>query len=49
MKAILAELGLLNEAMEVDRFKVQKLVKENKLSIDQLGEAAVKTISRSLR
>jgi len=49
VKEILGELGLLNEAMEIDRFKVQKLVKENKLSLEQLGDAAVKTTSRTLR
>lgn len=35
--------------MEIDRFKIQKLVKENKLSLDQLGDAAIKTMSRTLR
>lgn len=35
--------------MEVDKFKLQKLVKEQKLSIDQLGDAAIKNISRTLR
>jgi hypothetical protein len=49
IKKILGELWLLNEAMEVDRFKVQKLVKEKKLSLEQLGDAAVKTTSRTLR
>lgn len=49
VKNILGELGLLNEAMELDRFKVQKLVKENKLSLDKLGDAAVRTTSRTLR
>jgi len=39
----------LNEAMELDRFKLQKLVKENKISLEQLGDAAVKNISRTLR
>lgn len=49
VKIILGELGLLNEAMEVDRFKLQKLVKEHKLSLEQLGDAAVKNVSRTLR
>jgi len=49
VKNILNELGLLNEAMELDRFKLQKLVKENKISLEQLGDAAVKNISRTLR
>lgn len=49
VKQILQELGVLNEAMEVDRFKLQKLVKENKLSLEQLGDAAVKNVSRTLR
>lgn len=49
VKEILWELWLLNDAMEVDKFKLQKLVKEQKLSIDQLGDAAIKNISRTLR
>lgn len=49
VKQILQELGILNEAMELDRFKLQKLVKENKVSLDQLGDAAVKNVSRTLR
>ncbi len=49
VKEILGELWLLNEAMELDRFKLQKLVKEHTLSLDQLGEAAVKSVSRTLR
>jgi hypothetical protein len=49
VKIILGELWLLNEAMEVDRFKVQKLVKEQKVSLEQLGDAAVKSVSRTLR
>ena len=49
VKKILGELWLLNEAMELDRFKVQKLVKENRLSLNQLGDAAVKATSRTLR
>lgn len=49
VKQILNELGILNEAMELDRFKLQKLVKEHKLSLDQLGDAAIKNMSRTLR
>ncbi len=49
VKKILWELWILDEAMEVDRFKLQKLVKEQKISLEQLGDAAVKKISRTLR
>lgn len=35
--------------MELDRFKLQKLVKDHKLSIEILGDAAVKNVSRTLR
>lgn len=49
VKEILGGLGLLNDAMEIDRFKVQKLVKEQKLSLEQLGDAAVKSVSWTLR
>lgn len=49
VKDILKELWILNEAMELDRFKLQKLVKEQKLSLEQLGDAAVKNVSRTLR
>lgn len=49
VKNILSELWLLNDAMELDRFKLQKLVKEKKLSLEQLGDWAVKKISRTLR
>jgi hypothetical protein len=28
LKEILAKLGLLNEAMEIDRFKLMKLIKD---------------------
>ena len=49
VKEILGELGLLNDAMELDRFKLQKLVKEHKLSLNQLGDAALQNTSRTLR
>lgn len=49
VKNILGALWLLNEAMELDRFKLQKLVKEHKISFEQLGDAAVKNVSRTLR
>jgi hypothetical protein len=49
VKKILEEFGLLNDAMEIDRFKLQKLVKEHKLSLEQLGNAAVKNTNRTLR
>ena len=49
VKNILQELGVLDEAMEIDRFKLQKMVKEHKLSLDQLGDAVQKNSSRTLR
>ena len=49
VKSILNELWVLNEAMELDRFKLQKLVKEQKVSVKQLGNAVVKNTSRTLR
>lgn len=49
VKNILQELWLLNDAMEIDRFKLQKLVKEQKVSLDQLGETVQKNTSRTLR
>lgn len=49
VKQILQELWVLNEAMELDRFKLQKLVKEQKVSVEQLGDAVVKNTSRTLR
>ena len=49
VKSILNELWVLNEAMELDRFKLQKLVKEQKVSVEQLGNAVVKNTSRTLR
>ena len=49
LRAILDKLGLLNEAMEIDRFKVQKFVKEGKLPIDQAEWSIEKNDSRSLR
>jgi len=49
LRKVLQELWVLNDVMEVDRFKLQKLVKERKLSLEQLGDAAVKTTSRTLR
>ena len=49
VKNILEKLWLLNDAMEIDRFKFQKLIKEKKLSLDQLGEAVQKNNSRTLR
>jgi hypothetical protein len=45
----LQELWILDDAMEVDRFKLQKLVKEHKLSLDQLGDTVQKNSSRTLR
>jgi hypothetical protein len=49
LKKVLQELWVLNEAMEIDRFKLQKLVKEHKVSLDQLGETVQKNSSRTLR
>ena len=49
LKKVLQELGILNEVMEVDRFKLQKLVKDKKLSLEQLGVTVQKNSSRTLR
>ncbi|HMS90984.1 MAG TPA: hypothetical protein PKC87_02095, partial [Candidatus Absconditabacterales bacterium] len=49
LKNVLNELGVLNDAMEIDRFKLQKLVKENTLSLEQLGDTVQKNTSRTLR
>lgn len=49
LKEILNKLGLLNEAMEVDRFKLMKLIKDWKLSESQISAAAEKNESISLR
>jgi putative RecB family exonuclease len=49
LKHALKALGILDEAMEIDRFKLQKLVKEHKLSLEQLGETVQKNNSRTLR
>jgi len=49
VKNILQELGVLDEAMEIDRFKLQKLVKDHKLSLEQLGDTVQKNSSRTLR
>ena len=49
LKKVLQTLWILDEAMEIDRFKIQKLVKEHKLSLDQLGDTIQKNSSRTLR
>ena len=49
LKRVLQTLWILDEAMEIDRFKVQKLIKEHKLSLEQLGETVQKNSSRTLR
>ena len=49
LKNVLQALWVLDEAMEIDRFKVQKLVKEHKLSLYQLGDTIQKNPSRTLR
>lgn len=45
----LQELGILNEALDIDRFKVQKLVKEWKLDTTKLDWSVEKKPSRTLR
>ncbi|MDD3262258.1 MAG: PD-(D/E)XK nuclease family protein [Candidatus Absconditabacteria bacterium] len=45
----LQELGILNEALDIDRFKVQKLVKEGKLDTTKLDGSVEKKPSRTLR
>jgi hypothetical protein len=49
LREILEKLGLLNEAMEIDRFKVQKFVKEGKLSPATTEGAIEENKSRVLR
>lgn len=49
LREILDKLGLLNEAMEIDRFKVQKFVKEGKLSPASTEWAIEENKSRVLR
>lgn len=49
LREVLDKLGLLNEAMEIDRFKVQKFVKEGKLPIEKVEWSIEKSDSRSLR
>jgi hypothetical protein len=49
LKEILAKLGLLNEAMEIDRFKLMKLIKDWKLDESKLEWWAEKNISISFR
>jgi len=46
---VLDKLGLLNEAMEIDRFAVQRFVKEGRLPIDKAEWSIEKNESRSLR
>ena len=45
----LQELGILNEALDIDRFKVQKLVKEWKLDTTKLDWSVEKKSSWTLR
>jgi hypothetical protein len=45
----LQELGILNEALDIDRFKVQKLVKEWKLDTTKLDWSVEKKPSWTLR
>ncbi|MEI6774216.1 MAG: hypothetical protein WCL18_05505 [bacterium] len=39
----------MDAVMEIDRFKLQKLIKEHTLSLEQLGETVQKNDSRTLR
>jgi hypothetical protein len=49
LKKVLLEIWVLDEAMEVDRFKLQKLIKEHTLSLEQLGDTVQKNSNRTLR
>lgn len=49
LKKVLQELWVLDAVMEIDRFKLQKLIKEHTLSLEQLGETVQKNDSRTLR
>ena len=49
LREVLWKLWLLDEAMEIDRFKVQKFVKEGKLPIEKAEWSIEKNESRSLR
>jgi hypothetical protein len=49
LREILGKLGLLDEALEIDRFKVQKFVKEWKLPIEKSEGTLEKNISWTLR
>ena len=49
LREVLDKLGLLNEAMEIDRFKVQKFVKEGKLPIEKTEGSIEKNDTRVLR
>ncbi len=49
LREVLWKLGLLDEAMEIDRFAVQRFVKEGKLPIDKAEWSIEKNESRSLR
>lgn len=45
----LTELGMLDQTMDIDRFKVQKLVKDGNLDISKLDGSVEKSASRTLR
>lgn len=49
LKEILNKLWLLDEAMEIDRFKLMKLVKDWKVNESQISDAAEKNVSISFR
>jgi hypothetical protein len=49
LREVLWTLGLLDEAMEIDRFAVQRFVKEGKLPIEKADWSIEKNESRSLR
>ncbi len=45
----LQELGILSETLDIDRFKLQKLIKDGKLDISKLDWSAEKNASWTLR
>lgn len=45
----LQELGILNETLDIDRFKLQKLIKDGKIDISKLNWSAEKNASWTLR
>jgi hypothetical protein len=49
LKVILEKLWVLDEAMDIDRFKFQKLVKEGKVAFDKVKWCVVKSTTLSFR